>query len=468
MPFPDITPLSGWDYRYPGYWYDERGVYVGWARHEDDGKAHTTQPPAGWKAPDGGFVTGPPVRHAVATPLNGNALTEVHVHARGSIYKKDLAKLGFADMSRNYSPHLVGLTISESAAEAAQVMVADFMDDARPDKPSGLTPLTIGSEMHVYGYKLNYFMGGGRGASPERLFRGLCYKTDTQTSGTERTRSFIAYDDATYLARTEAPRVYIDKSFVYIFKDICRAFGFKANVGVVDTRVKLGKIIMGPGWSLWRLIQECQKRHYDKTGLTLFVRGSGRDRQLDLLSFGHWRGEGTGITWRIMDGKTGSLISHSTSETFEEGATRVIMIQEEYDDAGEFKSNKILLEKVITGPLRDTFGDLVKIISPNSSLTPLYDENSSLPEWGKIDSAMKQQMRQEAANVGRTHRTATMTNVYIPGIRRGDRIDAGPHGNVMESGWIVDGVSTTWGPAGATQTLDVVKHQADSSIGVGV
>lgn len=403
--------------------------------------------------------------HTVASALNGPSFVDIQLHGRGSAYQRDLDKKGFPLASRNFSNHIVSATLTESAGEAAVRLDVDLFDDARGGKASGLTPLTVGTELHLYGYLIDYFLGGGRTAKPHRLFRGQVFKSDKHTDGESRTRSFTAYDPATYLARTEAPRVYVDKSFTFIFRDICAAFGFDTGF-VAETGVPLGKIIMGPGWTLWRLMQECTKRHYDKTGLTFYVRSvPNKSRALDLLNFGNWKGQGTGITWHITDGAFGSLTDHTVSDSAEELATRIVMVQEQYDEEGEFKAQKVLRQGIVIGELRETFGDLVKLISPDSSLTPTY--NASDPEWTKIDKTMAQQMKQELANYGRTRKTATVRSIYIPGIRRGDRIVTGVAGDDMQDGWIIDAVTTEWSQAGATQTIDIVKHQADSSVGVG-
>lgn len=403
--------------------------------------------------------------HSVAAALNGPSFVDIQLHGRGSAYQRDLDRQGFVLASRNFSTHIINATLTESAGEAAVRLDVDLFDDARGGKASGLTPLTVGTELHLYGYGIDYFLGGGRTAVPHRLFRGQVYKADKATEGQSRTRSFTAYDPATYLARTEAPRVYIDKSFTFIFRDICKAFGFDTGF-VAETKTPLGKIIMGPGWSLWRLFQECVRRHYDKTGLTFYVRSvPNKSRSLDLLNFGNWKGQGTGITWRITDGAYGSMTNHNISDSAEELATRIVMVQEEYDEEGEFKANKILRQGVVLGGLRETFGDLVKLVSPDSSLTPIYNESD--PEWTKIDKTMAQQMKQMLANYGRTHQTATVRTLYIPGIRRGDRIVTGVAGDEMQDGWIIDQVSTEWSQAGASQTIDLVKHQSDSSVGVG-
>lgn len=402
----------------------------------------------------------------LSTPLNDPVFADLHLHGWGSAYQTELDKLGFpGNTSRDFSKHLLSVTLSESAGEAAMRLDVELHDNTRQHHPSFLTPLTVGTDLHLYGYGINYFLGGTRNEKPSRFFRGNVYKARKSTRAGSRTRLYTAYDPATYLARTEAPLVYVDKTFTEIFKDVCAKYGFQYD-DAIETTAKLGKIVMGPGWTLWRLFQECTKRTYDKTGLTYYVRSiPNKGRTINLRNFGDWEGEGKGITWRITDGRQGTLLDHDIEDDAEHIATRIIITQEEYDDEGEFKAHKQIRQGIVIGGIREAFGDLLKILSPDSSLTPVYDEDDN--DWSQIDQQLTLQMEQALANYGRTRKKATLRNIYLPGLRRGDRITSGVAGTEMQHGWIVDAVATTWEASGATQTIEVVKHQSDSSVQVG-
>lgn len=376
--------------------------------------------------------------HTVASPLNDPALTDISLHGWGSAYKRRLEALGFpSNTSRDYTGFVESLTLTESAGEAAMRLEASLSDPGIPGKPSPLTPLTVGTDVHLYGYKLNYFLGGARTPKKERIFRGQVYVGDKDVDGAKRDRSITAYDPATFLARTEGVLVYHGSTMTEIVKDVAAKFGFKLGI-VVDTKVKVGKIIMGPGWTLWGLIQEAAKRTYNLTGRTYYVRSvPNKSRSLDLLNFGDWQGEGTGITWRITDGYQGSMLAHSLRDSAEDLATRFLITQEVYDDEGEFKNINVMRQGIVIGELREVFGDLVKIMSPDSSLSDVA--NPSDPEWNQAVQVMAVQMKQALANYGRTKKTASVRSLYIPGIRRGDRISTGIQGDIdKQTGWIVD------------------------------
>lgn len=403
-----------------------------------------------------------------AQPLNHPILTDVSLHGWGSAYRRQLEAAGFpSNTSRDYSGFVQDIVLTESAGEAAMRMNFTLLDTGRPGKLSPITPLTVGTDVHLYGYVLNYFYGGARSKGKQRIFRGQVYQSDKVVDGASRSRTFVAYDPATFLARTEAILVYNGSTMTEIVRDIATKFGFDLGI-VADTKVPVGKIIMGPGWSLWRLIQEAARRTYDMTGRSYYVRSRpDRSRAFDLLNFGDWQGEGTGITWRITDGHQGSMLSHSLRDSAEELATRILITQEVYDGEGEFKNINVLKQGVVTGSLRDTFGDLVKIMAPDSSLSYVADENAN--DWTQAVQVMDVQMRQALANYGRTRKTATVSNFYIPGIRRGDRIVTGVTTGDIDTqvGWIVDSVATTWEATGATQSIELVRYQSDSSVGVG-
>lgn len=406
--------------------------------------------------------------HQVGTALNSPDLHDISLHGWGSAYKRKLEAAGFpSNTSRDFTGFVESVQLTESAGEAAMQMDVQLSDPGIPGKPSVLTPLTVGTHVHLYGYRLDYFLGGNRSPKKERIFRGQVYEADKDVDGPTRTRSLSVYDAATFLARTEAILVYNGATMTQIVQDVAKKYGFKLGV-VVDTKVKVGKIIMGPGWTLWRLIQEAARRTYNLTGRSYYVRSRPNvSRSLDLLNFGDWQGEGTGITWRITDGYQGSMLSHSLRDSAQDLATRFLITQEKYDDEGEFKNTNIMRQGIVIGELREVFGDLVKIMSPDSSLSDVANPDD--PEWNQAEQVMGVQMRQAMANYGRTKKTATVRSLYIPGLRRGDRISTGVQGDVLDkqTGWIVDSVSTSWGASGAGQTIELVKYQADSSVGVG-
>lgn len=407
------------------------------------------------------------VVHASSTPLNSPSLTDISLHGWGSPYQRELDKLGFKGYtSRDFSDLVTSIVLSESAGEAAMRMEATLADTAVNRKIAPITPITVGTHLHLYGYKLNYFLGGARSAGKERLFRGQVYQSERSTSAGERSRTYTAYDPATYLARTECVLVYEGRSLSYIFRDVCAKFGFDIGIAL-DTKVPVGKIICGPGWTLWRLLQEAIRRTYDISGKSFYVRSNPAKRKLDLLNFGDYQGaEGTGITWRILDGPEGSLIDHRITDSAEDLATRILITQEEYDDTtGDFKRIKNLRQGIVIGPLRDFFGDLVKIMTPDSSLSHVAPDSD--PEWTQAVKVMDVQMKQALANYGRTKKTCSVTSLYLPGVRRGDRITTSVATDSRQEGWIIDSVQTTWEPSGATQAIDLVKYQPDSSVGVG-
>lgn len=473
-------PYPGWDYR-GGKWYDATGRYVGWSTYEDS-PIHLVVPVetlsggsyefgggptyefGGGSGGSGGGSTTPAPTQTVATPLNLPIWADVQLHGVGSVYPRDLAARGFnAGVSRDYSAFIESVKLSESAGESAMKMEVTLRDAKLAGSAhSVLTALTVGTDLHLYGYTLNPFLGGSRSTEKVRLFRGLVFQSNLNANASTSSRTYTAYDSATYLARNEAALVFHNPTYTQVFRQVCAKFGFTPGY-VAETGVGLGKIIMGPGWTLWRLFQECGRRHYDKTGRSFYVRSRpNSSRSLDLLNFGDFQGEGTGITWHVGDGTRGTLTDYSYTDSAEELATRLIVMREEYDDNGNFKKFVKHRQGIVIGELRDTFGDLLKLLEPDSSLDPV---KTGTPEWAKIDAQLGTQVKQGLANYGRTKKTATLTNVYIPGIRRGDRITAGV-GSTRQVGWVVDSVATVWTATGVTQTIEIIQNPFDSSVGV--
>ena len=402
-----------------------------------------------------------PAGQVALTSLNSPRWLGLQLVAYDSAYRTALEAKGFPKSARyDVSLYIQNIELRESAGEAAMQLSVTLEDPSRRTVRHKLQALTVGSVFRFYGPAANYYVGGSLRAH-QLLFLGRTWAADVTTDAKSKTRSYTVYDNASYLARHEGVEVYLDKTFTEIVADVARKYGYSTWI-MTDTKVKVGKIVMGSGWTFWDLFKEAAARTFEKTGRAYHVRSDPAKKGLDLLEFGR-----TGFTWAVGDGPQGSLLSHTYTDSAEDLATRVLVIQEEYDEEGEFKANRRLHQGLVMGDLRDTFGDILKIQNPDASLTYAYNPDDH--EWAQITKAIREQVKQQLKNLGRTKQKATLHSLYIPGIRVGDRINAGTtvgsSADPVQNNWIVDSVRTTWEPTGPSQDIDIVRSAADSAMG---
>lgn len=395
-----------------------------------------------------------PTAHAINDP----EWKKFRLVTEGSAYKQRFAQQGLFFPPLDVTPYVEAMSLTEQAGEAAQVLEFTVSDVTRRGEVNPLQGITVGSNVRLTGPIANPYLGQSLMPN-EKLFNGLIYKSNRSHGPNGATRTFRAYDPCTYFARTEDTEVFVGKTMSYVFRQMLSKHGF-TNFWLASTGIKTGKIIMGPGWTVHRLFLELGKRTFDSTGRAYHVRSNPtRLRGADLYTFG---GEDR-VTWNVIDGLNGALTQYDYEDSAENLRTHVIITQEEYDEDGEFKALKKQREGFVIGELREVFGDLIKLVAPDSTLMEKW---GSRPNWWQIDQSLQQQMRQELANVGTTAQSATLKSLYIPGIRVGDRINAGTNvGEVRQNGWIVESVQTTWASTGVSQDIAIIAKPRDSALG---
>jgi len=395
-----------------------------------------------------------PTAHAINDP----EWKKFRLVTEGSAYKARLGSAGVSFAPLDVTPYVDSMSLTEQAGEAAQVLEFSVVDTTRRGEVNPLQGITVGTHVRLTGPIANPYLGQSLMPN-EKLFNGLIFKAGRSHGPNGATRTFRAYDPCTYFSRTEDTQVFVGKTFTAVFLDMLARHNF-TNFVTVSTGIKTGKIIMGPGWTVHRLFLELGKRTFDSTGRAYHVRSNPtRLRGADLLTFGG----SDRVTWNVIDGLNGALTQYDYEDSAENVRTHVIIVQEEYDEDGEFKALKKQREGYVTGELREVFGDLIKLVAPDSTLMEKW---GSRPNWWQIDQSLKDQMAQELANVGTTAQSATLKSLYIPGIRVGDRINAGTNvGEQRQNGWIVESVQTTWQGTGVGQDIGIIAKPRDSALG---
>ncbi len=394
-----------------------------------------------------------------AQSINDPEWRKFRLVTEGSAYKRRFAAAGLFFPPLDVTRYVTDMRLTEAAGEAAQTLTFSVADVTRRGEVNPLQGITVGSAVRLTGPIANPYLGQSL-MEDQQLFRGLIYRMTREHDHQGAIRTYYAYDPCTYFARTEDTLVFVGRPMHDIFADVLTKHGFSTFV-IANTDVKTGKIIMGPGWTLHRLFLELGKRTFDASGKAFHVRSNPvRVRGADLLSFGGLDRVG----WNIIDGLNGALQGYSYEDSAENLRTHVKIIQEEYDEDGEFKAQKKVREGFVIGELQEVFGDLVKLVNPDSTLMERY---GSSPNWYQIDEALKKQMKQELENVGTTAQSATIRSLYIPGIRVGDRAQsAGTNvGEDRQYGWIVESVETVWSDTGVKQTIAIIAKARDSALG---
>ena len=376
--------------------------------------------------------------------LSDSPYQDLQVIAWGGAYN---AWSGIPDQVIDVSDKLMELRITDSINEAARRVELTFDNE----KASELVTLQAGTRFQITGRVMDPVTL--QPGPLKVLFLGQSYEDYRSSREGLKTRTFSVYDFLTWLARTEDIATYKDQTLTQIFNDISSRY--QIPVGTVEeVPGTLGQIVMGPGMTVWRMLQEAIDRAYRKTGVRYFIRAFDDPAYMELLRMGQ-----TGVAWSVRDGSDGILESLNFRDTAQELRTVVeAYIQEPTGDDGESRS---VFQSSIqeTGYYRQAFGYLRKIVHPDNS------ESSS----GQVDEAVLAAFRE----AGIPSFSATTDQLMLPGARRGDQVFLVSEQNGgfelqtpgrTEWPFYIDTVVSTYTEAGLRQTMDLSFSPVDAGL----